>query len=205
MDESKIKSLHTDKLIDIISKDFNEYTKEAIEIAISELESRGENKALEDALENQKAAIHNSTLTTKNKGLKRRKFFGIITILTGLPGLFSLLLFWITDFSFCKIFLTIAAFLFRGCAGVIGGILLFKGKRLGYYLSILSWSYLIIVSLFSLISLGAGDYNWDLSTYDGSSTIHFKLFSKAIGKIIWGLIILYILVKDIRNDRSNTL
>lgn len=128
-----------------------------------------------------------------------KKLIGLITVLAGLPGLAGIYLLWkLGNLPPGAVFIVVNAIVFRGICGTAGGVLLWSGKRLGNYLTALSWSYLIIVSLLTLVSL----YNKGAVHSAGAAGENFaatlgKPVAWSLVKLLLGLPIVYLVIKDI--------
>jgi hypothetical protein len=134
--------------------------------------------------------------------MKKRKFIGFMTVLSGLPGIAGITFFFMFGFSFSSMaLLAIAAILFRGVAGTIGGILLWKGKRLGYQLSIVCHSYLMIAGVITLyqILIAGGEVSF---AFTPENQFFLKALSRSIGKLIWGIPFIFILSRDLFNSKN---
>jgi hypothetical protein len=142
--------------------------------------------------------------------MRRRWFVGLVTILSGLAGLMAPLVFVLLGLRLSALLLvmTMLAFLLRGVAGTVGGVLVWRGKRLGYQLAALSWSYLVIVGTVALVQLfTASESSAGFLARD--SRLFWRAVGASLGKLLWGIPFLCILVRDLRrhgresvNDRK---
>lgn len=123
-------------------------------------------------------------------------------MLACLPGLFAPMAVFMGITSPTMIALAILAFLFRGCAGVVGSIQLWRGKEIGYKLASVGWAYLFIVGMIILITLHF-NVTPPFELTQTNSAIYLKSLSNGIGKVLLGSIFLYILVKDLLNNKSD--
>jgi len=131
--------------------------------------------------------------------MKKRKFIGAITFLTGLPGLAVIAIMFWGEFVFSYMtLLIIAAFIFRGVCGVTGGVLLWQGKKLGYQLSILTWLYLVIIAFAATYQMFFTDI-FTSYAFTVENKMFTSFFGKTMGKFLWGVPILYILIRDIKS------
>lgn len=130
----------------------------------------------------------------------------IITFIAGLPGLGALMLVGLfPDFPLPAKLVVINSFLLRGICGTVGGVLLWRGSKWGYYLSIITWLYLITVSALTLSQLF--DNGMVLST--ALMNEHYDEFGRALFrstlKILIGVPVIYLLfysLGKIRNTQS---
>ncbi len=129
--------------------------------------------------------------------MKKRKFVGFMTVLGGVPGLFGIviLLNGLGELSFL-VFMAILAVLCRGLCGVVGGILIWRGSKLGYQLSAVMWCYMVVVGLMAFYQLFTGPYftSFEFST---ENQVFWSAFGKSAGKLLWGIPFLYLILKDL--------
>ncbi len=137
--------------------------------------------------------------------MKKRKFISVMTMLACLPGLFAAPVAIFMGFtSPTIIFFAVLAFIFRGCAGVIGSIQLWRGKKIGYKLASVGWAYLFIAGSITLITLHLNvTPSFELTQVN--SILYLKPLSNGLGKVFWGSIFLYILIKDLLKNSTNNL
>lgn len=132
-----------------------------------------------------------------------RKLIGSITLLSALPGLAGVyLLFKSGSLPQGAVFIVVNAVVFRGVCGTIGGVLLFTGRKLGSYLALVTWCYLIIVSVLTLI--GLHDKGLQLtSIVHGEVPASFgKPLLWSLAKLILGVPIIYLVLRDILRARK---
>ena len=134
--------------------------------------------------------------------MKKRKYISFMTMLVSLPGLFAPAVLFMEIENMQLLLLAITAFLLRGVCGVVGSVMLWRGKKLGYKLASVSWAYITVVALYSLIVLHmqvppSFEFN------EINHMVYLKPLSNGLGKLIWGLPILYILIRDLKNNGSS--
>lgn len=128
--------------------------------------------------------------------MKKRKIIAIVTILTGLPGLLGIL-----TFGAISPLLILIAVAIRGFCGVFGGIYVWKGKKLGYQLSLVMWGYLLAVSVYNIYQVYTGNNLYILL----DESYKLKTLANSLGKLIWGIPIVIILIQDLlRQQKTNT-
>jgi hypothetical protein len=148
------------------------------------------------------ASLLTIVVDKKSIYMKKRKFIGFMTVLSGLPGLAGFFHFFMGGLNFSLVMLImLSAILFRGICGVVGGVLLWKGKRLGYQLSIIAWTYLVIVGLVSLYQLFGTDI-FQSFEFSIDNKLFWSMLGKTIGKLIWGIPFIYILANQLINERA---
>jgi hypothetical protein len=110
-----------------------------------------------------------------------KKFIGLITLLAALPGLAGVyLLFKSGDLPPQAMLIIVNAVVFRGVCGTLGGALLFTGRRWGSCLALVTWCYLIIVSVLTLI--GLHDKGLQLT-----SIVHWEVPASFAKPLLWSL------------------
>jgi uncharacterized membrane protein (DUF2068 family) len=133
-----------------------------------------------------------------------KKIIGFITIFAGLTGLAGIYLLYRLgrNLPVAAVIIVVNAILFKGVCGIVGGVLLWMGKRWGSYLTALTWSYLIVVSLLTLLSL----FNRGLVLSPGFLSGHYDTFGKPLEwsliKLFLGVPIVYLLIRDILRVRA---
>jgi hypothetical protein len=131
--------------------------------------------------------------------MRKRKFIGFMTVLTGLPGLGALLLFTMSaESSIGFIALILVAVVLRGVCGVVGGVLIWKGNKLGYYFSAVTWLYLVVIGSYTVIQLHTNPVitpSFDLNQFNHA--VYLKPLSTSLGKIIWGIPFIAIIFRDL--------
>jgi hypothetical protein len=131
------------------------------------------------------------------------KALGLITIVAGLPGLGALLLIGMFgDFPLPAKMVVINSFVLRGVCGTLGGILLWRGSRWGYYLSLITWLYLVTVSVLTLSDLFDKGLILSLSFLQENYPNFGKPFARSIIKIILGIPIIYFIFKALSEKRE---
>lgn len=137
--------------------------------------------------------------------MKKRKIIGLLTILAGFPGFGG---FWLIgeldNFPLMATVIVFNAILFRGICGTIGGILIWRGSKWGYYLSLISWLYLIVVSVLTFNHL----YNNGIVISYGFLEENFSSFGRPLLlsslKVLFGIPIVHIVLNDLlKTYKSN--
>ena len=129
--------------------------------------------------------------------MNKLKITGLITIIAGVPGLGG---FWLIghlgNFPLAAKIIVINAIFFRGICGTLGGILIWRGSKWGYYLTAMTWMYLIVVSFLTIIQL----YNNGIMFTYGFLSENYSTFGRrflySLLKIVVGAPILYILLRS---------
>ncbi|MEK6224389.1 MAG: hypothetical protein N2A97_05965 [Thermodesulfobacteriales bacterium] len=139
--------------------------------------------------------------------MKKRKIIGLLTILAGLPGLGG---FWLIGqldtFPLLATVIVFNAIFFRGICGTVGGILIWRGSKWGYYLTLITWLYLIVVSVLTLSQL----YNNGIVLSYGFLEENYSSFGRPFLlsslKILFGIpivhVVLNILLKSHKSNHS---
>lgn len=127
-----------------------------------------------------------------------KKLIALVTILAGLPGLAGIYLLWKPGtLPPGSMLIVVNAIVFRGIFGTLGGVLLWTGRRFGSYLTLVTWSYLIFVSLLTIFSL----YNKGIQIPTAFQGDHIAAFGKPLGwsvaKLALGIPVIYILITDL--------
>ncbi|MEW6143479.1 MAG: hypothetical protein AB1598_00510 [Thermodesulfobacteriota bacterium] len=133
-----------------------------------------------------------------------KKVIGLITLLAALPGLAGVyLLIKSGNLPPGALLIVVNAVVFRGVCGTVGGILLFAGRRWGSYLALVAWSYLIVVSILTLI--GLHDKGLQLvSLLHGEVPASFgKPLFWSLAKLVLGIPVAYALMMDILRARRS--
>lgn len=131
-----------------------------------------------------------------------KKIIGLITLLAALPGLAGVYVLWkLGSLPPGAVFIVVNAIVFRGVCGALGGVLLFIGRRWGSYAALVTWCYLVVVSILTLV--GLHDKGLELS-----SVLHWEIpasFGKplfwSLAKLALGIPIAYALMTDILQSR----
>jgi len=130
--------------------------------------------------------------------VKKRKIIGILTVLAGLPGLGG---FWLigilSDFPIAATIIVIDAILFRGLCGVAGGILIWRGSKWGCYLTLVTWVYLVLVSILTIIQLYNNGIEFSYAFLVENYSSYGRRFIYSIVKIIAGVPIIYLVLNSI--------
>ena len=130
--------------------------------------------------------------------MKKRRIIGILTVLAGLPGLGGFwLLSHLSDFPLAATIIVINAILFRGLCGVVGGILIWRGSKWGYYLTLVTWVYLVVVSILTIIQLYNNGIEFSYSFLVENHSSYGRRFIYSIVKIIAGVPIVYLVLNSI--------
>ena len=127
-----------------------------------------------------------------------KKLIALVTLLAGLPGLAGIYLLWkLGTLPPGSMLIVVNAVVFRGIFGTLGGVLLWTGRRIGSYLTLVTWSYLILVSLLTIFSL----YNKGIQISTAFQGDHIAAFGKPLGwsvaKLALGIPVIYILITDL--------
>ncbi len=127
--------------------------------------------------------------------LKKQRIIGLLTVLAGLPGLGG---FWlIGQLDNLPQFATIIVFnaiFFRGLCGIVGGIFIWRGSIWGYYLTLLTWLYLIIVSVLTLNHLYNSGLVFSFSFLEENYSSFGRAFLLSSLKILFGIPIVYMVI-----------
>jgi uncharacterized membrane protein (DUF2068 family) len=132
-----------------------------------------------------------------------KKLIALVTLLAGLPGLAGIyLLFKLGNLPSGAVLIIVNAIVFRGVCGTLGGVLLWTGRRIGSYLALVTWSYLLIVSVLTLISL----YEKGLHIATAFRDDHLAAFGKPLAwsvvKLAIGIPVFYYLITDLMRTRK---
>ncbi|OGE23387.1 MAG: hypothetical protein A3J42_06750 [Candidatus Dadabacteria bacterium RIFCSPHIGHO2_12_FULL_53_21] len=127
-----------------------------------------------------------------------KKIIGLITLLAALPGLAGIYLLWkLGGLPPGAVFIVVNAIVFRGVCGTAGGGLLLTGRRWGSYLALVSWLYLIAVSLLTLLSLHNKGIQLSSVFLSGNFASFGKPLAWSLAKLALGIPIVYLLIKDL--------
>jgi hypothetical protein len=127
-----------------------------------------------------------------------KKLIALVTFLAGLPGLAGIyLLFKLGNLPSGAVLIVVNAIVFRGVCGTLGGILLWTGRRIGSYLALVTWSYLVIVSVLTLLSLYEKGFQLSTAFRDDHLAAFGKPFAWSVAKLALGIPIFYILITDL--------
>ncbi len=131
------------------------------------------------------------------------KAVGLITIAAALPGLGALLLVGMfADFPLPAKMVVLNSFVLRGVCGTIGGILLWRGAKWGFYLSLIAWLYLVTVSVLVFSDLFDKGLIISLSFLQENYAEFGKPFTRSLIKLILGVPIIYFIFKSLGQKRG---
>ena len=106
------------------------------------------------------------------------------------------------EFPFPAKMVVVNSFLLRGLCGTVGGILLWRGSKWGYYLSIIAWLYLIAVSALTLSDLFDKGLVLSFAFLQENYAEFGRPFTRSAVKIIAGVPIVYFLFKGLGQMRQ---
>ena len=130
--------------------------------------------------------------------MKKRRIIGILTILVALTGLGGLsLLPQINSFPFAAKVIVFNSIFFKGICGFLGGVLIWRGSKWGYYLTLLCWLYLIIVSFLTLIQLYGNGLELSYGFLEQNYSNFARPFLISILKIVIGIPIVHLIINDL--------
>lgn len=130
--------------------------------------------------------------------MKKRKIIGLLTILAALPGLGGLLLIdRLGSYPTGAVMVIINAIVIRGICGTAGGVLIWKGSKWGYYLTLVTWLYLLVVSILTLAQLYESGAVLSIEFFKDNYSIFGRPFVQSILKILFGIPIVHIIVKEL--------
>lgn len=135
--------------------------------------------------------------------MKKRKIIGLLTILAGLPGLGGILLLDRLDsYPTAAVIVVVNAIVIRGICGTFGGILIWRGSKWGYYLSLITWLYLIVVSVLTFAQL----YDSGVVLSFGFLKEHYSSIGRplllSLLKVLFGLPIVHIILNELLRANS---
>ncbi|EMI17092.1 membrane protein [Rhodopirellula maiorica SM1] len=132
--------------------------------------------------------------------LKPRRLIAVFTALHGVAGLLGgaallsmVFLDVVSTLNVLTVALLITVFIARGMCGAVGAILLWKGARLGYQLSVVCWLYLVTVGLAAVVQMPYLEFS------DPTMARHI---GSTFGKLLFGIPFLYVLVSDLFSKRG---
>lgn len=129
-------------------------------------------------------------------------FIGIITILAGLPALGGIyLLYKWSNPPTGAVVVIVNAVLLRGFCGTIGGVLLLLRRKWGYYLTALSWLYMITVSFMTVIKLYGSGMIFDPGFFSQNLSTVGEPLAWSAAKLILGIPIIYYIARVIFKRR----
>jgi uncharacterized membrane protein len=131
------------------------------------------------------------------------KITGLLTFIAGVPGLGGFwLIGYLGNFPLAAKIIVINAIFFRGICGTLGGILIWRGSKWGYYLTLISWIYLVVVSFLTLNQLSSQGIVISYGFLQENYSSIGRPFLFAILKIIFGIPIIYIVFNGLKNIRK---
>lgn len=115
-----------------------------------------------------------------------KKLTALVTFLAGISGLAGIyLLIKLGNLPSGAVLIVVNAIVFRGVCGTLGGVLLWTGRRVGSYLALVTWSYLIIVSVLTIIGLHDKGLHF-------SSIVHREVPASFGKPLLWSLAKLFL-------------
>jgi len=130
--------------------------------------------------------------------VEKRKITGLLTILAGLPGLAGLLLLDRLDsYPLAAVIVVVNAIAIRGICGTLGGILIWRGNKWGYYLSLITWLYLVVVSILTFAQLYDNGVILSFGFLKENYTSFGRPFLLSLLKVLFGLPIILIILNDL--------
>ncbi len=130
--------------------------------------------------------------------MNKQKTIGLITILAGLPAIGGFwLIGYLENFPLTATIIVINAIIFRAICGTVGGILIWRGSKWGYYLTLLCWLYLIVVSLLTLIQLYDNGIVLSYGFLEQNYSSFGRPFLFSVLKIAFGIPIVHIVIKNL--------
>ena len=130
--------------------------------------------------------------------MKKRRIIGVLTILVGLTGLGGLsLMEQINSFPLTAKIIVANSIFFKGICGTLGGILIWRGNKWGYYLTLVCWLYLIIVSFLTLIQLHNNGIEISYGFIQENFSNFGRSFLMSVIKIVVGVPIIHIVINEI--------
>ena len=130
--------------------------------------------------------------------MKKRRTVGFLTILVGLTGLGGLsLLGQLGSFPLAAKVIVFNSIFFKGACGTLGGILIWRGSKWGYYLTLLCWLYLIVVSLLTLIQLHNNGIEISYGFIEENFSNFGRPFLISLVKIVIGVPIIHMVIRDL--------
>ena len=127
-----------------------------------------------------------------------KKLIALVTFLTGLPGLAGIyLLFKLGNLPSGAVLIVVNAIVFRGVCGTLGGVLLWMGRKTGSYLTLVTWSYLLIVSVLTLLSLHEKGLHLPTAFRHDHLAAFGKPLAWSVAKLALGIPVFYLLITDL--------
>lgn len=135
--------------------------------------------------------------------MKKQRIIGFITILAGLPAVGGLwLIGQLESFPPTATIIVINAIVFRAICGTVGGILIWRGSRWGYYLTLACWIYLILVSLLTLIQLYDNGIVISYGFLEQNYSSFGRPFLLSVLKIVFGIPIVHVVINSLFRARK---
>ena len=132
------------------------------------------------------------------------KLAAFLTVAAALPSLGGLLLIGkLENLPVAATVVVVNSLIFRGTCGILGGILLWRGSRWGYYLSLIAWLYLVTVSLLTLWDLHGKGLVLSLSFLQENYSAFGRPFARSLIQVVLGLPIIYVIFKDLGRRRNS--
>lgn len=135
--------------------------------------------------------------------MKKRRIIGLITILAGLPGLGG---FWLIgqldNFPLMATVIVFNAIFFRGLCGAVGGILIWRGSKWGYYLTLITWLYLIAVSILTFNQLYNGGIVLSYGFLEENYSSFGRPFLMSLFKMLLGIPIVHYVLNDLLKSQK---
>lgn len=130
------------------------------------------------------------------------KAVGLLTIVAGLPGLGAVMLIGMfPDFPLPAKMVVVNSFVLRGLCGIIGGILLWRGQRWGYYLTLAAWLYLVTVSILTIMDLFDKGLILSFQFLQENYPAFGRPFARSVVKLVLGAPIIYFVFKEMNKHR----
>lgn len=130
--------------------------------------------------------------------MKKQKIIAVLTILAGIPGLGG---FWLIgqldEFPFIATVVVFNAIFFRAVCGLLGGMLIWRGSKWGYYLTLITWLYLIIVSILTFNQLYNNGIVISYEFLEENYTNFGRPLLLSILKVLFGIPIVHFVLKDL--------
>lgn len=138
--------------------------------------------------------------------LKKQRIIGLLTILAGLPGLGG---FWLIgqldNYPPMAAIIIFNSIFFKAVCGIVGGVLIWRGRRWGYYLTLIAWLYLIVVSVLTLSQLYNNGIVLSLSFLEENYTTFGRPFLMSMLKILFGIPIAHIVLNSLLKAHKSNL
>lgn len=137
--------------------------------------------------------------------MSKKTIVVVITLIAGLSGLGGLsLLGQIGEFpNFAKVII-INSIVFRGFCGLIGGVLLWRGNKWGYRLTLICWIYLILTSVLTINQLYSGGLILSYEFLQQNYAAFGRPFLISILKIVLGIPIIHFVISYLLNPQQDT-